>query len=57
MAGDTDSVKTIQTSSNNYLLQDDDDDFFQKEPWAICFLMDKFIFLFFLSCKEEGPLD
>lgn len=48
MAGDPDSVKMIQNSSNSYSVQDDVD-IFQKEPWAIYFLMDKFLFLFCLS--------
>lgn len=43
MAGDPDSVKIIQNSSNSYSVQDDVD-ILQKEPWAIYLLMDKFLF-------------
>lgn len=39
MAGDPDSVKIIQNSSNSYSVQDDVD-ILQKEPWAIYLLMD-----------------
>lgn len=57
MAGDPDSVKTTQNSSNNNSVQDDAD-FLKKNHGPYVFLWTSlFFFSFFLSCKEEGHPD